>query len=80
MSMCKKHPVKRYLVTTWSSDIGSDEHMDFRTKAEVVKECRKYRRTEDYGAVFDQRNKIVYVIFGNVDIPVFADSVTVVKI
>ena len=53
--------------------------MDFRTKAEAIKECRKYRKTEEYGAVYDQRNKIAYVIFGNVDIPVFADGVTVVK-
>ena len=71
---------KRYLVTTWSRDIGSDEHMDYRTKAEAIKECRKYRKSEEYGAVYDQRNKIAYVIFGNADIPVFADSVTVVKV
>ena len=70
---------KRYLVTTWSRDIGSDEHMDFRTKAEAIKECRKYRKTEEYGAVFDKWNKIAYVIFGDVDNPVFVDGVTVVK-
>ena len=71
---------KRWLVTTWSWDIGSDSHMDFRTKAEAIKECRKYRKSEEYGAVYDQRNKIAYVIFGDADIPVFADSVTVVKV
>ena len=70
---------KRWLVTTWSRDIGSDSHKDFRAKAEAIKECRKYRKSEEYGAVYDQRNKIAYVIFGNADIPVFADSVTVVK-
>ena len=70
---------KRWLVTTWSWDIGSDSHKDFRTKAEAIKECRKYRKSEEYGAVYDQRNKIAYVIFGDADIPVFADSVTVVK-
>ena len=70
---------KRWLVTTWSWDIGSDSHKDFRTKAEAIKECRKYRKTEEYGAVYDQRNKIAYVIFGDVDIPVFMDGVTVVK-
>ena len=73
------YPAKRWLVTTWSWDIGSDSHKDFRTKAEAIKECRKYRKSEEYGAVYDQRNKIAYVIFGNVDIPVFADGVTVVK-
>lgn len=71
---------KRWLVTTWSWDIGSDSHKDFQTKAEAIKECRKYRKSEEYGAVYDQRNKIAYVIFGNVDIPVFADGVTVVKV
>ena len=72
-------PAKRYLVTTWSWDIGSDSHKDFRTKAEAIKECRKYRKTEEYGAVYDQWKRIAYVVFGNVDNPVFVDSVTVVK-
>ena len=79
MGKCDYYPAKRWLVTTWSWDIGSDSHKDFRTKAEAIKECRKYRKSEEYGAVYDQRNKIAYVIFGNVDIPVFADGVTVVK-
>ena len=79
MGKCDYYPAKRWLVTTWSWDIGSDSHKDFRTKAEAIKECRKYRKTEEYGAVYDQRNKIAYVIFGNVDIPVFVDGVTVVK-
>ena len=79
MGKCDYYPTNRWLVTTWSRDIGSDEHKDFRTKAEAIKECRKYRKSEEYGAVYDQRNKIAYVIFGNVDIPVFADGVTVVK-
>ena len=79
MGKCDYYPAKRWLVTTWSWDIGSDSHKDFRTKAEAIKECRKYRKSEEYGAVYDQLNKIAYVIFGNVDIPVFADGVTVVK-
>ena len=79
MGKCGYYPEKRWLVTTWSWDIGSDSHKDFRTKAEAIKECRKYRKSEEYGAVYDQWNKIAYVIFGNVDIPVFADGVTVVK-
>ena len=79
MGKCDYYPAKRWLVTTWSWDIGSDSHKDFRTKAEAIKECRKYRKSEEYGAVYDQRNKIAYVIFGNVDIPVFAEGVTVVK-
>ena len=79
MGKCDYYPAKRWLVTTWSWDIGSDSHKDFRTKAEAIKECRKYRKSEEYGAVYDQWNKIAYVIFGNADIPVFADSVTVVK-
>ena len=80
MGKCDYYPTNRWLVTTWSRDIGSDEHKDFRTKAEAIKECRKYRKSEEYGAVYDQRNKIAYVIFGDVDIPVFADGVTVVKV
>ena len=79
MGKCDYYPTNRWLVTTWSRDIGSDEHKDFRTKAEAIKECRKYRKSEEYGAVYDQRNKIAYVVFGDADIPVFADSVTVVK-
>ena len=79
MGKCDYYPAKRWLVTTWSWDIGSDSHKDFRTKAEAIKECRKYRKSEEYGAVYDQRNKIAYVIFGDADIPVFADGVTVVK-
>ena len=79
MGKCDYYPTNRWLVTTWSRDIGSDEHKDFRTKAEAIKECRKYRKTEEYGAVYDQWKRIAYVIFGNVDIPVFADSVAVVK-
>lgn len=71
---------KRWIVITWSWDIGSDEHMDFRTKAEAIKECRKYKKSEEYGAVFDQRNKIAYVVFGDVNNPVFVDGVTVVKV
>ena len=80
MGKCDYYPAKRWLVTTWSWDIGSDSHKDFRTKAEAIKECRKYRKSEEYGAVYDQRNKIAYVIFGDVDIPVFMDGVTVVKV
>ena len=80
MGKCDYYPAKRWLVTTWSWDIGSDSHKDFRTKAEAIKECRKYRKTEEYGAVYDQWKRIAYVIFGNVDIPVFADGVTVVKV
>ena len=53
--------------------------MDFRTKAEAIKECRKYRKSEEYGAVYDQWNKIAYVVFGDIGNPVFVDSVTVVK-
>ena len=79
MGKCDYYPAKRWLVTTWSWDIGSDSHKDFRTKAEAIKECRKYRKSEEYGAVYDQWNKITYVIFGDIDIPVFMDGVTVVK-
>lgn len=79
MEKCDYYPTNRWLVTTWSWDIGSDEHKDFRTKAEAIKECRKYRKSEEYGAVYDQWNKIAYVIFGDIDISVFMDDVTVVK-
>ena len=79
MGKCDYYPAKRWLVTTWSWDIGSDSHKDCRTKAEAIKECRKYRKSEEYGAVCDQRNKIAYVVFGNVDNHVFVDDVTVVK-
>ena len=80
MGKCDYYPAKRWLVTTWSWDIGSDSHKDFRTKAEAIKECRKYRKSEEYGAVYDQRNKIAYVVFGDIGNPVFVDGVTVVKV
>ena len=38
MGKCDCYPAKRWLVTTWSWDIGSDSHKDFRTKAEAIKE------------------------------------------
>ena len=79
MGKCDYYPTNRWLVTTWSRDIGSDEHKDFRTKAEAIKECRKYRKSEEYGAVYYQWKRIAYVVFGDVDTPVFADGVTVVK-
>ena len=80
MGKCDYYPAKRWLVTTWSWDIGSDSHKDFRTKAEAIKECRKYRKTEEYGAVFDQWKRIAYVVFGDVDNPVIVGGVTVVKV
>ena len=79
MGKCDYYPTNRWLVTTWSRDIGSDEHKDFRTKAEAIKECRKYRKSEEYGSVYDQWNKSAYVIVGDIDIPVCMDGVTVVK-
>ena len=48
MRKCDYYPTNRWLVTTWSRDIGSDEHKDFRTKAEAIKECLKYRKSEEY--------------------------------
>ena len=49
-------------------------------RAEAIKECRKYRKSEEYGAVYEQRNKIAYVVFGDIGNPVFVDNVTVVKV
>ena len=68
----------RFEVVTWSSDIGSDEKMDFPTLAEALKDARRYRKTEEYAAVYDRENKIAHVVFGNPYQDVFAKWVKVI--
>ena len=67
----------RYQVVTWSSDIGSDEKMDFATFAEAKKEANRYRKTEEYAAIYDYVTKTARVIFGTPYTDVFADWVKV---
>lgn len=68
---------KRYVVATWSDDIGSKEHMDFSNKREAEKEARKYKNEEEYAAIYDYKTKTAFVVFGNPFIPVFSDFVQV---
>lgn len=70
--------MKRYLVTTWSDDIGSDSHMDFNHFSDAVEDARKYKGREEYGAIYDSETKTAYVIFGDPDTPVFSSFVTVI--
>lgn len=68
----------RYQVVTHSFDIGTDEKFDYSTKAEAVKAARGYRKSEEYAAVYDRKNKTAFVVFGNPFTEVFADWVKVV--
>lgn len=69
--------MKRYQVCTWSSDIGSDDKMDFSTKEDAIKEAKKYKKLEEYAAVYDNETNEAFVVFGSPFSPVFVDSVNV---
>jgi hypothetical protein len=68
---------RRYQVVTYSSDIGSDEKKDFARLSEAVRDAKKYRKTEEYAAVYDRITKTAFVVFGAPWLPVFADFVDV---
>ena len=70
---------RRYQVVTYSSDIGSDEKMDFSRFSEAVRDAKKYRKTEEYAAVYDRITKTAFVIFGSLYTPVFSDFVSVAE-
>ena len=67
----------RYEVVTWSRDIGTDERMDFSRKADAIRHARSFVNLEEYAAVYDRFRKIAFVVFGDVETPVFADYVSV---
>ena len=69
-----------FQVVTWSNDIGSDEKMDFDCFTDAVKEARKYRKTEQYAAVYVRPQKKAYVVFGDVSALVFAEWVSVSRL
>ncbi len=69
----------RFLVVTWSDDIGSDEGMDFKKLSDAIKEAELFRKTEQYAAVYDKQSKTAYVIFGDPSTPVFSDRITVLE-
>lgn len=74
---------RRYLVVTYSRDIGSSEHMDYLTLKQAVREAKKYRKSEEFAAVYDYDSKIAYVVFGGRGLArdkVFSDSVTIAEI
>ena len=74
---------RSYQVVTYSRDIGSDEHMDYITLKQAVREAKKYRKSEEFAAVYDYYSKIAYVVFGGMDLArdkVFSDSVTIAEI
>lgn len=74
---------RRYQVVTYSRDIGSDEHMDYPTLKQAVREAKKYRKSEEFAAVYDYESKIAYVVFGGCGLArdkVFHDYVTIAEI
>lgn len=70
---------RRYQVVTYSEDIGSDEKMDFSRLSDAVSDAKKYRKAEEYAAVYDRITKTAFVIFGSLYTPVFADFVAVTE-
>ena len=72
--------MKQFQVVTWSEDIGSDEHMDFDGLQSAIKEAKKYRKREQYAAVYDNFFKIAIVVFGNPKTPVFTDDIIIVTL
>lgn len=77
MAEVKERP---FLVVTYSSDIGSDEKLDYDCFTDAVKAARKFRKTEQYAAVYVRPQKKAYVVFGDVDTSVFADWVSVARL
>lgn len=72
--------MKRFQVVTWSNDIGSDEHMDFDGLQSAIKEAKKYRKREEYAAIYDSFFKVAIVVFGNSKTPVFTDDIKIVTL
>ena len=70
----------RYQVVTYSQDIGSDEKMDYPKLTEAIKAAEKYKGKEEYAAVYDREKKVAFVVFGDIETPVFNDSVYVISI
>ena len=68
---------RRYQVVTWSSDIGSDEHMDYNDAAAAIAEAQRYKGREEYAAVYDRQTKTAVVVFGDPFTPVFCEYVTI---
>lgn len=69
--------MKQFQVVTYSNDIGSDEKMDFDGFQSALIEAKKYRKTEEYAAIYDNIFKVAFVVFGDISTPVFADTVKV---
>ena len=69
-----------YLVVVWCEECGSDEKMDFDSLVEAFKDAKRYQEEWDYAAVYVRDQKKAYVVFGDVDTPVFADWVSVVRL
>lgn len=72
--------MRRFQVITYSNDIGSDEHMDFDGLQAAIKEAKKYRKREEYAAVYDNFFKLAIVVFGDIKTPVFNDNIKVISL
>lgn len=70
----------RYQVVTCSHDIGSDEKMDYDSFTKAIREAKKYRKTEEYAAIYDTLFQTAHVVFGDIARPVFADWVRVMPL
>ena len=68
---------RRYQVVTWSSDIGTDERMDYNDDAAAIAEAQRYKGREEYAAVYDRQTKTAVVVFGDPFTPVFCEYVTI---
>jgi hypothetical protein len=69
--------MKQFQVVTYSNDIGADEKMDFDGFQSALKEAKKYRKTEEYAAIYDRFMKVAFVVFGDISAPVFRDDIHV---
>lgn len=71
---------KRYSVVTWSDDIGTDKRIDYTRKADAIKEARSYKGKEEYAAIYDRKKQAAFVVFGDVEKPIFRDGVSIEKL
>ena len=71
--------MKRYQVVTYSRDIGADEHLGFSKFSEAKQHALKYSGIEEHAAVYDEKEKTAYVIFGNLETQVFTPCVRIIS-
>ena len=69
--------MKRYQVVTYSSDIGTDEKMDFDRMSDAIKEARRWLSREEASYVYDQQKHIVrHAFHGSLELAFNARVIT----